>query len=85
MEQRKSGDYRTLKYYEQLNSYKYAEVNNMIVPMFRMSEVYYIAAEAIYKKDLDKAKDYLKLVKKAEELKMIRQCDRSRFYGCSCE
>ena len=32
--------------------------------MFRMSEVYYIAAEAIYKKDLDKAKDYLKLVKK---------------------
>ena len=50
MEREKSGDYRTLKYYEQLNSYKYAEVNNMIVPMFRMSEVYYIAAEAIYKR-----------------------------------
>lgn len=57
-------DFRTLKYYQQPASYKYAKINNVMVPMFRMSEVYYIAAEAIYKKDLNKAKEYLKTVKK---------------------
>lgn len=79
MEQRKSGAYRTLKYYQQLDSYKYAEINNMIVPMFRMSEVYYIAAEAIYKKDLDKAKNYLKLVKRSrgveDDLDNVKEAD----------
>lgn len=58
-------DYRSLKYYQQPDSYKHAKINNVIVPMFRMSEVYYIAAEAIYKTDLNKAKEYLKTVKKA--------------------
>ena len=57
-------DYRSLKYYQQQDSYKHAKINNVIVPMFRMSEVYYIAAEAIYKTDLNKAKEYLKTVKK---------------------
>ena len=57
-------DYRSLKYYQQPDSYKHAKINNVIVPMFRMSEVYYIAAEAIYKTDLNKAKEYLKTVKK---------------------
>lgn len=33
-----------------------------------MSEVYYIAAEAIYQTDLDKAKEYLKTVKKSRGL-----------------
>lgn len=56
-------DYGTLKYYQQPKSYKHAEINNALIPMFRMSEVYYIAAEAIYKQDLKKAKDFLKAVK----------------------
>lgn len=56
-------DYGSLKYYQQPDSYKNAEINNAMIPMFRMSEVYYIAAEAIYEQDLEKAKDYLKAVK----------------------
>ncbi len=48
------------------------EVNNMIVPMFRMSEVYYIAAEAIYKKRSGQSERLFEACeKKAEELKMI--------------
>ncbi|MBD3588812.1 RagB/SusD family nutrient uptake outer membrane protein [Bacteroides sp. GM023] len=57
-------DFRALKYYQQPDSYKYSKINNMIVPMFRMSEVYYIAAEAIYETDLEKARGYLETVKK---------------------
>ena len=34
-----------------------------MVPMIRMSEVYYIAAEAIYDTDKELAKTYLKTVK----------------------
>lgn len=69
MEMRNYDDYRSLKYYQQPDSYKYAKTNNAMIPMFRMSEVYYIAAEAIYKKDLNKAKEFLKLVKKGRGVK----------------
>lgn len=62
-------DYRTLKYYQQPDSYKYAKTNNMIVPMFRMSEIYYIAAEAIYKTDIEKARKYLETVKEGRGIK----------------
>lgn len=65
MEKKNYNDYCSMKYYQQPDSYKYSEINNVIVPMFRMSEVYYIAAEAIYQTDLDKAKEYLRTVKKS--------------------
>lgn len=53
-----------MKYYQQPESFAYSEDNNQIVPMLRMSEVYYIAAEAIYQQDLETAKKYLSHVKK---------------------
>lgn len=71
MEKKNYNDYRSMKYYQQPDSYKYSGINNVIIPMFRMSEVYYIAAEAIYQTDLDKAKEYLKTVKRAEGLMLI--------------
>lgn len=36
---------------------------NPMLPMIRMSEVYYIAAEAICKRDLGEAREYIKKVK----------------------
>ena len=68
MEKKNYNDYCSMKYYQQPDSYKYSGINNVIIPMFRMSEVYYIAAEAIYQTDLDKAKEYLKTVKKSRGL-----------------
>lgn len=56
--------YRPLKYYAQPSKAKYAEVNNQTIPMIRMSEVYYIAAEAIFDSNPDEAIEYLKEVKK---------------------
>lgn len=60
--------YRTLKYYQQPESYVNGKMNNQIVPMFRMSEIYYIAAEAIYETSLEEAKGYLKKVKEGRGL-----------------
>lgn len=56
--------YRPLKYYAQPSKAKYAEVNNQSIPMIRMSEVYYIAAEAIFDSNPEEALGYLKEVKK---------------------
>lgn len=64
MEKKNIDDYCTMKYYQQPESFAYSEDNNQIVPMLRMSEVYYIAAEAIYQQDLETAKKYLSHVKK---------------------
>lgn len=60
--------YRTMKYCQQPESYTNGKMNNQIVPMFRMSEIYYIAAEAIYKTNLDEAKGYLTKVKQGRGL-----------------
>lgn len=68
MEKRNFNDYRTLKYNQRPDSYKYGKENNALVPMLRMSEVFYIAAEAIYKENLTEAKGYLTLVKKGRGL-----------------
>ena len=68
-------NYRTLKYYKQVESTEYGKANNQIIPMIRMSEVYYIAAEAIYTEgDLLKiaeAKSYLEKVKKGRGIKTV--------------
>lgn len=69
MQERNSGDFSSMKYFEQPKNYKLAKTNNAMIPMFRMSEVYYIAAEAIYKKDLEQAKKYLINVKIGRGLK----------------
>ena len=69
-----------MKYYQQQENFAYAKINNMTVPMLRMSEVYYIAAEAIYKKDLDKAKDYLSTVKASRGIvTKLENVDESSF------
>lgn len=55
--------YRALKYYEQPTKAEYAKVNNQTIPLIRMSEVYYIAAEAIFDIDPVEANKYMKSVK----------------------
>ena len=55
--------YRTLKYYKQTESTTIGEINNQTIPMIRMSEVYYIAAEAIFDTNPQEAQGYLELVK----------------------
>ena len=45
-----------------------------LIPMLRMSEVYYIAAEAIFDKNPDEAKSYLSYVKR---LRGVRDTDYS--------
>lgn len=66
--------YRPLKYKQQTESLDYAEENNQTIPLLRMSEIYYIAAEAIYDKDSELAKSYLSYVKKGRG---IRNADLS--------
>ena len=56
--------YRTLKYYKQTESKDVGRTNNRMLPMIRMSEVYYIAAEAIFDTQPKEAQGYLELVKK---------------------
>lgn len=63
--------YRTLKYNKQKEGTTYSKVNDEMIPMIRMSEVYYIAAEAIYKTDPALAQKYLSSVKKEGVLKML--------------
>ena len=58
-----SSFYRSLKYKKQDEGSGFGKVNSTMVPMIRMSEVYYIAAEAIYDTDKELAKTYLKTVK----------------------
>lgn len=62
--------YRAQKYYKQPEEAKHAKINNQLIPMIRMSEIYYIAAEAIFDTDSKKAWDYLQLVKKGRGLKV---------------
>lgn len=56
--------YRTLKYNKQTESTNEGKTNNRMLPMIRMSEVYYIAAEAIFDTKPKEARGYLELVKK---------------------
>ena len=56
--------YRPLKYHELPSSKSFAEDTNPTIPMLRMSEVYYIAAEAIFDTNPEEAKSYLQLVKR---------------------
>ena len=57
-------EYRFTKYEKYDNEDRtQAKINNYLVPIVRMSEVYYIAAEAIYKSNLEEAKGYLRKVK----------------------
>lgn len=55
--------YRTLKYHKQEEKSSGGRWGNPMIPMIRMSEVYYIAAEAICGKDLDEARKYIEKVK----------------------
>ena len=63
--------YRTLKYNKQKEGTTYSKVNDEMIPMIRMSEVYYIAAEAIYKTDPALAQKYLSSVKKGRGIKNV--------------
>lgn len=64
--------YYRFKKYDEEKSGSYINVSNTMVPLIRMSEVYYIAAEILAKQGsegLAKAKSYLKLVKSGRGLK----------------
>lgn len=55
--------YRTLKYNKQSESKDTGKRNNCMIPMIRMSEIFYIAAEAIYDTNPEGAYYYLWWVK----------------------
>ena len=65
--------YRPLKYYKQSESSSYGPVNNQTIPMIRMSEVYYIAAESIFDPTnpvkMEEAIGYLKKVKQGRGIR----------------
>ena len=60
--------YRFSKYAQRDASKTSARIGNTLVPMMRISEMYYIAAEAIYRTNLDEAKKYLITVKEGRGL-----------------
>lgn len=64
-----SSFYRSLKYKKQDEGSSFGKENSTMVPMIRMSEVYYIAAEAIYDTDKELAKSYLKTVKQGRGIR----------------
>ena len=55
--------YRLAKHTKRDESNSAAAMCNTLMPMIRISEMYYIAAEAIYEQNLDEAKQYLLTVK----------------------
>lgn len=65
--------YRPLKYYKQSESSSYGPVNNQTIPMIRMSEVYYIAAESIFDPadpaKVKEAESYLTKVKRGRGIR----------------
>ena len=65
--------YRPLKYYKQSESSSFGPVNNQTIPMIRMSEIYYIAAECLADANdpekLKAAKSYLKYVKQGRGIR----------------
>jgi len=61
--------YRPLKYNKQSESVSYGKVNNQTISLIRMSEVYYIAAEAIFDTNPTEALGYLKTVKTGRGLR----------------
>lgn len=62
-------DFRFIKYEKYDSKDREAQISNNLVPLIRMSEVYYIAAEAIYRENLDEAKQYLLTVKDGRDLR----------------
>lgn len=64
MEKRGYNDFSPLKYYKQVSSQFFTySTNNSLIPLIRMSEVYYIAAETIYDSNPEEALNYLRIVK----------------------
>lgn len=61
-------NFRFVKYEKYDSKDTKPKISNSLVPMVRMSELYYIAAEAVYKRDLEEAKGYLRTVKKGRGL-----------------
>lgn len=59
---------RPIKYSEEAND-KDAFTSNKLIPMIRLSEVYYIAAECMYDKDKAKAESYLNYVRSVRGVK----------------
>ncbi|WP_303180252.1 RagB/SusD family nutrient uptake outer membrane protein [uncultured Butyricimonas sp.] len=61
-------NFRFTKYEKYDSEETKAKISNYMIPMVRMSEVYYIAAEAIYEKNLSEAKGYVRKVKSGRGL-----------------
>ncbi len=71
------GTYKFTKYAQRFATNNGTQIGNTLVPMIRMSEMYYIAAEAIYKTDLAEAKEYLLTVKEGRGLSSSDQSVRN--------
>ena len=71
--------YRPLKYNKQSESSTFGPVNNKTIPMIRMSEVYYIAAECLYDTGdpvkMNAAMSYLKYVKQGRGIRNPKMDD----------
>ena len=66
LEEVENNFYRPIKYYKQSESKGLGKINNCLIPMIRLSEMYYIAAEAMFDADEQSrawAQYYLQLVK----------------------
>ena len=61
--------YRPLKYYKQSESVSYGKISNQTIPLIRMSEIYYIAAEAVFETNPNEALEYLKTVRTGRGIK----------------
>lgn len=72
-------DDRFIKYEKYEDNSTEAKISNTMIPMIRMTEAYYIAAEAIYKKNLDEAIDYLAIVKDGRNASGLRGVTEDNF------
>ena len=62
---------RLMKYAYQNNATSEGILSSNLIPIIRMSEIYYIAAEACFDKDPSEAIDYLMQVKKGRNLRNV--------------
>ena len=87
--------YRAVKYEEQDDEYTEGKVNNMMIPLIRTSEMFYIYAECIYDQNPEKAREMLQYMRsnrncrtelapdhsKEEFIKLVENEYRREFYG----
>lgn len=72
-------DTRFIKYEGYEGESTEALICNTLIPMVRMAEAYYIAAEAIYKTNIDEAIGYLNVVKDGRDASVLKDITVGNF------